>query len=110
MTASNLPYEPEFEQAYKGMSLFFFFFFSLVVQIFSDCRSTPRCPSIRVNLFSIGPLGKWFSGSVRLIILYRARFHPGELHSLPEEARVPQGPAGRLRPRARCSVPCCLGG
>ena len=29
MTASNLPYEPEFEQAYKGMSLFFFFFFFL---------------------------------------------------------------------------------
>ena len=43
MTASNLPYEPEFEQAYKGMSLFFFFFGR------SDFLGLPFYPSVPLH-------------------------------------------------------------
>ena len=47
MTASNLPYEPEFEQAYKGMSLFFFFFFFFSGR--SDFLGLPFYPSVPLH-------------------------------------------------------------
>ena len=64
---SNLPHEPEFEQAYNGM---------LYTQ----------------SLMVIA----------KHILIYisttRAGLHPPELHSLPEEPRIPQGSGRRLRP------------
>lgn len=89
MTAQNLPHEPEFEQAYKGMS-------SIVVplqyapsDVVHGTRSIPhvlRAPPDFILFPAFSASGSSASGSANHVSRNRARLYPRELHSFPEEA------------------------